>query len=192
MLGTLTFRAARATINAWYRVFFCVERQSDRMEQNETRPIEEQLTGMLRFCGKTLHHGMGGKCSQDRILLLLHRHGTVTQRELMDITGLQSGSMSEVVGKIEENGFLRREKNEADKRNVDVTLTEAGWLEAERVRKRRQELESMLFAPLSAAEQEQLLALLTKLTAAWKQNPQIHTGRRPQDCERERGENGNG
>lgn len=162
------------------------------MDQNEERPIEEQLTCMLRFCGKTLHHGMGGKCSQDRILLLLHRYGIITQRELMEITGLQSGSMSEVVGKIEESGFLRRVKNESDKRNVDVMLTEAGMQEAERVRKRRQALEAMLFSPLTAEEKRQLLALLDKLAGAWKQDARIHTGRRPQDCEQEGGGDGNG
>lgn len=169
-----------------------MERKMDGMDQEKKRPIEERLTGMLRFCGKTLHHGMGGKCSQDRILLLLHRHGTVTQRELMDITGLQSGSMSEVVGKIEESGFLRRVKHESDKRNVDVMLTEAGMQEAERVRQRRQALEAMLFAPLSAAEKEQLLGLLTKLTDAWKQDGRICTGRRPQPEKEEREGTGNG
>lgn len=141
------------------------------------RPLEEQLTGLLRFCGKTLHHGMGGKCSQDRILMLLDRHGTVTQRELMDMTGVQSGSMSEVLGKIEEAGLLRRVKNESDKRNVDVMLTEAGREEAARVRQRRAELEAILFETFREEEKLQLLALLKKLKEAWLADPRIRTCR---------------
>lgn len=149
------------------------------MKQQEARTLEEQLTGLLRFCGKTLHHGMGGKCSQDRILMLLNRHGTVTQRELMDMTGVQSGSMSEVLGKIEEAGLLRRVKNETDKRNVDVMLTEAGIQEAARVRQRRAELEAALYESLSEEEKTQLIALLRKLADAWRADERIHTCKRP-------------
>lgn len=145
----------------------------------EMKPVEEQLTGLLRFCGKTLHHGMGGKCSQDRILMLLAHHGTVTQRELMDMIGIQSGSMSEVLGKIEEAGLLCRVKNEIDKRNVDVMLTEAGREAAAEVRQRRAALETILFERLSEEEKQQLLTLLKKLRNAWQADERICTCRQP-------------
>ena len=149
------------------------------MDQNETRTLEEQLTCLLRFCGKTLHHGMGGKCSQERVLIMVDRRGTVTQRELMDIIGIQSGSMSEVLGKMEEAGLLDRVKNEADKRNVDVMLTEAGKQEAALVRQRRAGLEALLFAPLEEAEKRQLITLLKKLTDAWRADERIYTCKPP-------------
>ena len=151
------------------------------MNQNETRPLEEQLTGLLRFCGKTLHHGMGGKCSQDRILMLLDRRGTVTQRELMDIIGIQSGSMSEVLGTMEEAGLLSRVKNEADKRNMDVMLTEAGREAATEVRQRRAALEIILFETFREDEKRQLLALLKKLKEAWQADERICTCRQPSE-----------
>lgn len=151
------------------------------MNPNETRTPEEQLTCLLRFCGKTLHHGMGGKCSQDRILMILDRHGTVTQRALMDMIGIQSGSMSEVLGKIEEAGLLSRVKHESDKRNVDVMLTEAGKEEAARVRQRRTELESILYAPLDEDEKRQLIVLLRKLKEAWQADERIRTCRQERE-----------
>lgn len=154
------------------------------MKQEENRTVEERLTRLLRFCGKTLHHGMGGKVSQQRILAILYRHEEMTQRKLMDIIGIQSGSMSEILGKIEEQGLLTREKNAEDKRNVDVRLTGQGRLEAEKAFRKRAELEQYLFETLEEEEKLQLLALLEKVKGAWEKDGRICPGR----CGEKKGE----
>lgn len=148
------------------------------MREENSIPVEERLTRLLRFCGKALHHGMGGKASQQRILAIMYRHEVMTQRELMEIIGIQSGSMSELLGKIEEKGLLIREKNARDKRNVDVRLTEAGRREAERVRQERKKLEQHLFAALSDEEKQELCALLSKVQASWEKDELICPGKR--------------
>lgn len=147
------------------------------MRQDENMTVEERLTRLLRFCGKTLHHGMGGKVSQQRILAILYRHEVMTQRKLMDIIGIQSGSMSEILGKIEEQGLLIREKNTEDKRNVDIRLTSQGRLEAKKAFQKRAELEHHLFDELGEEEKLQLLALLEKVKSAWERDERICPGR---------------
>jgi len=129
--------------------------------------LNERLTKLLRICGKKLHHGVGGKCSQERILMIVEQKGKITQRGLMDIIGIQSGSMSEIIAKVEERGFICRVKNQNDKRNLDIMLTEKGKAEAKRVRLHREEVQRKLYAPLSDEEKEQLIVLLNKLATVW-------------------------
>lgn len=147
------------------------------MKENEHLTVEERLTRLLRFCGKTLHHGMGGRVSQQRILAILYRHPVMPQRELMNIIGIQSGSMSEVLGKIEEQGLLVREKNSRDKRNADIRLTEQGMREARRAFTERAKLEQHLFETLTEEEKAQLLGLLEKVKSAWEKDERICSGR---------------
>lgn len=147
------------------------------MEGKEKIPVEEQLTRLLRFCGKTLHHGMGGRVSQQRILAILYRHEVMPQRKLMDIIGIQSGSMSEILGKVEEQGLLIREKNSQDRRNIDIRLTPEGIAEAEKVFRERAELERHLFETLTEEEKFQLLALLEKVKDFWENDERICSGK---------------
>lgn len=158
-------------------------------EKNEL-PLEERLTRLLRFCGKTLHHGMGGRVSQQRILAILYRHEVMPQRKLMDIIGIQSGSMSEILGKLEEQGLLAREKNMQDKRNVDIRLTSKGMAEAEQVFRERQEMEHYLFETLEEDEKLQLLTLLEKVKAAWEKDGRICPGKCMEKKEKGRCTNG--
>lgn len=160
------------------------------MKGKDELPVEECLTRLLRFCGKTLHHGMGGKGSQQRILAILYRYDVMPQRKLMDIVGIQSGSMSEILGKLEEQGLLVREKNPQDKRNIDIRLTPKGMAEAEKVFRERAELERYLFETLTEDEKLQLLALLEKVKDAWENDERICSGRCGE--KREKGECING
>lgn len=99
---------------------------------------------------------------QGRILNLLRENGPMTQRELIECTGRRSATLSEQLEKMEKTGYLTRRKNEQDRRNVDVTLTEAGQaaaLEARAERDRR----ASVFEGLSPKEREGLEQILEKL-----------------------------
>lgn len=61
---------------------------------------------------------------QGRLLILLYLHGSLTQRELIELTGRRSATLSEQLEGMERAGLIVRRKNEQDKRNVDVELTE--------------------------------------------------------------------
>ena len=76
----------------------------------------------LRACGHFLHFNMGGKAGRKRVLATLLREGEISQRTLQDLLDIQSGSLSEILAKIEADGLLEGVCNSAPGpfRNVDV------------------------------------------------------------------------
>lgn len=104
---------------------------------------------------------------QGRILLLLHLHGTLTQRELIALTGRRSATLSEQLEGMEKSGLIVRKKNEKDKRNVDVTLTAVGASSAMAAIKNRQAYADKLFDGMPQQEKKQLVDMLDALLHAW-------------------------
>lgn len=121
----------------------------------------------LRNIGHCLRHTSGGKGGQKRILTVLLKSGCVTQTALTEHLGIQPGSASEVLSKMESAGFLRRWENENDHRTVNVALTQEGEQEAIRAEEERNQTRKKMFSALSKEEQTELLFLLEKVTADW-------------------------
>ena len=148
------------------------------------RPLNEEEYQRLDTDGKLnaqmhlLHHmsrfGVESRGGQGRILRILAEEGSMTQRTLTEKLGIQPGSASEVIGKLERAGFIERRESEEDRRTADVSLTEAGM---EQLSSQKQEKPN-LFSALSQEEKEQLLALLEKLSADWREKfPREKRGR---------------
>ena len=76
---------------------------------------------------------MEDKGGQNRVLRLLAAEGPMTQRALTERICIQPASASELLGKLEKSGLIRRVTSEADRRTVDVTLTRPA-LGADRIR----------------------------------------------------------
>ena len=57
---------------------------------------------------------------------MLHLYGSLTQRELIELTGRRSATLSEQLDGMEKSGLILRSKNAQDKCNIDVILTEQG------------------------------------------------------------------
>jgi len=119
---------------------------------------------LLRELGGIGRHGFDGKGSQSRILSMLKKDGPITQRQLTEQLGIQPGSASEVLGKLEAAGMILRTPSQEDRRTTIVSLTEAGTEKAGAVQG------SPLFSCLTEEEQEQLLLLLEKLHSAWSEH----------------------
>ena len=96
----------------------------------------------------------------------LLRRGGISQRELMDIVSVRAGSLSEVLGKLEESGYITRTPNEEDRRRTDLALTPEGEAAARAFDASRKENRETFFSVLSEEEKTQLNALLDKLSAA--------------------------
>lgn len=105
---------------------------------------------------------------QGRLLVLLHLHGGLTQRELIDLTGRRSATLSEQLDGMEKARLIIRSKNEQDKRNVDVVLTEAGETAAAQALRNRQAYADELFDAVPHQEKVQLAALLDSLLHTWE------------------------
>lgn len=135
----------------------------------ESLDQNNKLIWNLRDIGHTMRHISEGKGSQKRVLMTLLEYGGMTQRELTARLGIQPGSASEVIGKLEAAGFLLRRPSEADRRTTDITLTETGKAAAEDAHTQRAQRHQQMFASLSDPEKENLLGLLEKVNADWDQ-----------------------
>ena len=134
--------------------------------QTET-DIHGRLVSNFREIGHTLRAVSEGKGSQKRILVVLSQSGAITQSELTERLGIQPGSASEVLGKLEAAGLITRAQSEADKRTTDVRLTEAGEAAAREAYAQRMARNAQMFAFLSEQEKAALLALLERVNEAW-------------------------
>lgn len=132
----------------------------------------EKLVWNFRDISHTMRRIAEGKASQKRILILLREHDGMTQKALTDRLGVQPGTVSEVLGKLEAAGLLLRTANEADRRTTDLWLTEEGKAQAHQAYFARVERHCQMFSGLSDAEKTTLLRLLEKVNGDWEQRYQ--------------------
>lgn len=124
------------------------------------------LYGMMRACGHFLYHRSGSCSGQGKILTILADKGSMTQKELQEMLYIKSGSVSEILTKLEEKGLILRKKQEEDKRRIVLELTDEGQKAVREQRKKNEE--EKLFQVLDEREQEELEGLLAKLLESWK------------------------
>jgi len=129
--------------------------------------VHKQLIMNLRDIGYMIRFLFEGKGSQKRILILLNETGGMTQKELTQRIGIQPGSISEVLGKLEKNGFIIRQMNQEDHRAIDIQLTDLGQKQAIEFTYQRELRHEEMFSCLSLEEQKTLLELIEKLNQDW-------------------------
>ncbi|MFQ9514416.1 MAG: MarR family winged helix-turn-helix transcriptional regulator [Eubacterium sp.] len=129
--------------------------------------IDNKLVMNLRDLGHMIRFLFEGKGSQKRIMIILNETGGMTQRELTERIGIQPGSVSEVIGKLESAGLIKRSPSETDRRTTNVRLTEAGQKEAEEAVRQRKTRHQEMFSCLSEEEKSTLLKLIEKLNHDW-------------------------
>ena len=60
------------------------------------------------------------------VMLVLFEHREIDFHKLSDIVDLKTGTLTTIIDKLVENGFVRKEKNKIDKRKVFIILTSKG------------------------------------------------------------------
>lgn len=143
------------------------ERQDRPTDRRPAEDMDGRLVIGLRDVSHTMRSLYEGRGSQKRVLILLRELEPVTQRELTERLGIQSGSASEVIAKLEATGLITRSLSEADRRTADILLTEEGRRQADEALAQRRKRHEEMFSVLSGEEKAQLLSLLDKLNADW-------------------------
>ena len=138
------------------------------MAHDHTADINDQLIINLRDLSHIMRFLYEGKAGQKRILMILNESETLTQRELTEHLGIQPGSASEILTKLESAGLIIRTRNEADRRTTDISLTDAGREFAAEALAQRQKRQEEMFSCLSQEEKQELLSLLEKVCADWR------------------------
>lgn len=106
----------------------------------------------------------GRGMSREHLLVLIGDHPEgVWQRDIAGEAGINASSTSELIAKLENDGFLIREPDENDKRAALLKLTEAGKIRADEIRAERESHLDELFSKLTDEEKQTLSDLLDKL-----------------------------
>lgn len=132
---------------------------------------QEQLSSLMDYSTHFIYHFLGRRRGQGRILRLLNEYGELTQQELQCKLGIQSGSLSEILSKLEAVEFIRRERDDADKRRVIVSITDKGLEDLRQHEILRLKRQAVLYDGLTAAEQEEMIRILMKLQKNWENLP---------------------
>lgn len=130
----------------------------------------EDLAGKLEYCARGLALFAGRHHGQRKILRILRDQSPISQKQLQDMLGIQSGSMSEIAAKLEGRGLIVRGRDQADKRKITLSVTPAGleWL-AQRDDAEIEQRRAEFFLGLSQEERDALESLLDKLADYWDQ-----------------------
>lgn len=118
----------------------------------EELDLNNKLIWNFRDIGHTMRAISEGKGSQKRVLIVLSEVGAITQSNLTQRLGIQPGSASEVLMKLEGAGMIQRVPSEKDKRTTVVLLTPEGQSEAEKLGCARVERHARMFAALDETE----------------------------------------
>ncbi len=112
---------------------------------------------------RAAHTAHNLKPRQFQILGLLHDHGGLAQRELMQEMNIDPSILVTLLNPLEADGLVSRERDPADRRRHLVTLTPAGERALVSASRAQKETEDALFASLDDEQREQLGALLIAL-----------------------------
>ena len=100
----------------------------------------------------------------DVLAALWRREGPVPMGELSRMLLISNGNATDVVGRLEGEGLVRRTPSEADRRTVLVALTDAGRAAFEGMAVGHEAEVCRLFAPLDAGDLEALRDILRKVS----------------------------
>lgn len=108
----------------------------------------------------------GNRNGAQGLLVELWEKDGLTNAEISELLDIKPSSVTAQVKKLEEDGFAKRIPDENDKRVSRIYLTDKGR-EAQKKRSRfHNDMSEDIFGNLSPEEQEQLQALMEKLTLA--------------------------
>ena len=143
-------------------------RQEMRMAHYQVTDTNDKIIINLRDLGHIMRFLYEGKASQKRILIIVNEVEAITQRDLTEHLGIQPGSASEILSKMENSGLIIRTQNETDRRTTDVRLTDKGRELAAEALAQRQRRHEEMFSCISEEEKEKLLSLLERIYADWR------------------------
>lgn len=132
--------------------------------------LAKETVKQFRMCGHYLYYKMGDKGGRRRILVALTEHGALLQKELQEMLGIQSGTISEAIIKMEADGLVEKLRCEKDGRNFIVRLTPEGRAEAKSQMAEYNVRVEQLMSCFSEEQLETLHDLLGIMLEHWKKN----------------------
>lgn len=108
---------------------------------------------------------IGMRYSYRHILKPLVENKTLTQLELVNLTGQKAPTISITLRNMENEGIVRREKNSTDRRETHVYITEKGKKMYKKVLSTLDKADKKMIENISESELEAFLNILDKMKA---------------------------
>lgn len=157
--------------------------------------IEEQVLIELRrilratqLGARTLARESGMTTSQLIVLQILKSHGEMTARQIAQSMNLTQATVTSLLDRLQDRGWITRRRGEQDRRRVHVRLSDEGERQLERTPESLQERFVGQFTALQPWEQSAILATLQRVAhlldaASIDASPVLDIGRidRPAD-----------
>lgn len=137
--------------------------ENSHIKNSQDSTKQNDLTSKLMKCGQILMHKTGKKHGQENILEILFQYESISQKQLQEILGVEAGSLSEILSKIEQRQYIKRYKDEKDKRKSIISLTEKGKL---KIQNKKTNDEDM-FDMLTKEEKVYFEKMLDKILISW-------------------------
>ena len=100
----------------------------------EQLKLENQLCFPLYACSKAITRAYGPLLKQSGLtytqyitMMALWENESMNVRELGNCLFLDSGTLTPLLKKLENKGYIKRSRSKEDERNLIVTLTDKGW-----------------------------------------------------------------
>jgi len=102
--------------------------------------------------------------SHGTILSILYDYdGKITMNEIGKIIGKKKSTLTDLIRKLVELGYITREKSEKDSRVVEITLTEKGWKFKSLFEEISDNLLEKTYKDFTEEEKETLMLLLNRI-----------------------------
>lgn len=101
-----------------------------------------------------------GSQTQGKTLKILYVKGSMSQKEMQEKLGVQPGTISEIINKLERKELVTRHTDSTDRRRVILSLTEKGKEDVEEYSRQYQNYVASFFQVLEESEKMELERLL--------------------------------
>ena len=103
---------------------------------------------------------------QLRLLALICALDVPTQQRVLEFMQIRPASLSEMMSKLEKGGYIIRSRDENDKRNVVISITEKGYAVNRKNYDKQRNQAMRTFDVLSDEEKDQLYNIMKKLISS--------------------------
>lgn len=151
-------------------------RESDSVQEREEgavptvadAPMSEALfraARMHRIMAGSLLRDTGLYPGQELLMMQLWERGEQRQADLIKTLGLDPSTVTKMLQRLEQSGFVTRKPSPDDRRAVVVSATRAGQALRDQVRKAWSDLEGVTAAGFTEAEYRQAMQVLARIEA---------------------------
>jgi DNA-binding MarR family transcriptional regulator len=134
----------------------------DRLRRRASRLLSQLTTRSDRLITEGLA-GADARKWHYAVLTSLQEHGPASQAELSRRSGIYRSDMVGVLNELAERDLVERAPDPDDRRRNIITISTRGRRHLRRLDKVLDDLHDELLAPLSPAERDQFVQLLTRL-----------------------------